>query len=197
MSSEAKKYITFFNAVNANKKEGTFVSATVGGLISRFRVQDAKGKKLIRATMAVQNRAKAINYALGTSFSEDSDDPIWVDVNFWENRADRFEHMIEKLGGPNKVKVVLVGSLTARTYTKNDGAEGVAVTLTVSDWMFNGIPEKAQMDTPIEGETSQANASAGQTAPTAQQDGYSDTDPDFDEDGYFSGLDGDIDDLPF
>lgn len=169
MSNETKKYTTFFAAVNATKTNGTFVSATIGGLISRFRVQNARDKKLIRASMAVQNRAKAINYFLGTSFQEDSNEPIWLDVNFWEDRAERFEHMLEKLGNPDKIKVVLVGSLTARTYTKNDKTTGVAVTLTVSDWMFNGIPEKAQMGTPIEGGASQTNTSAAQTATIPQQ----------------------------
>lgn len=198
MANEQKRYTTFLSMVNANKKNGTFVSTTVGGLISRFSYRDVNGKKLIRALMPIQNRAKAINRMLGTNFPEDTEDAIWVDVAFWEARADRFEHMLEKLGNPDKIRVVLVGSLSARTYTKKDGGEGIALTLAVSDWMLIGIPENAQKGIAIEGKSNSTAANnTGATGKNPFPAATSAANTDFDDDGFFNDFDISIDDLPF
>ena len=192
MANEQKKYVTFISMVNANKKNGTFIAATVGSLISKFRIREVNGKKLITACMPIQNRAKYINTMLGTSFSEESEESIWVDVTFWEKRADRFENMLAKLDNPDKIRVVLVGSLSAKKYTKKDNSgEGIAVTLSVSDWMLVDIPKSAKKGTAISGNI---NSSAPANADNAQ-------DSDFSEEMYNADelvdFDGSEDDLPF
>ena len=130
---------------------------------------------------------------LGTSFSEESEESIWVDVTFWEKRADRFENMLAKLDNPDKIRVVLVGSLSAKKYTKKDNSgEGIAVTLSVSDWMLLSVPENAKKGTAIEGS---ANTSEPLNSGNAQECDFAE-DIDDSDDGFFN-FDGTEDDLPF
>lgn len=130
-NNNGKKYYTFI-AINkcVGKNGGTFNDIAAVLNISNIQVKNAGGKNLVTARAAINNRTKLINDALGCNLV-DRDGVLWVDINFWEDRADRFQKFI---GNQEKARLCIVGAVSARKYAKQDGTEGETVTITVNDW---------------------------------------------------------------
>ena len=132
MENNNRKYYTFLalNKCIADSGNG-YVDITAELNLTRIEFKEVNDKLLCTARAAINNRSKVLNNYLGTSYPE-TDAPVWVDVNLWESRAERFKKFV---GDRDKVRVVVVGSVARRTYTKNDGNEGESVSITVNDWL--------------------------------------------------------------
>ena len=147
-------------------------------------------KKIVTATMPINGRAKAINARLGTQYADD--DTVWVRVQFWEDRAERFMKMLNAIGNPSSVRLVLVGALSVQQYEK-DGTVRKNVILNVNDWNLvgnsNSNASKPANNTPAQNQSAPA-------APAVSG---------FDDGGYvdlgtpdgFEDFNGSEDDLPF
>lgn len=135
MANNNKKRYTFLNCIHAVSSKGTnYISATVEGYLCKPEVRTAGDKFLVTGSMPINNRSKSINAAVGTAFPEDQE-TIWVEVNFWEQRAERFQKLLAK-SNASSIHMVMVGSLSKRTYTGKDGNEKAKVVLTVNDWFL-------------------------------------------------------------
>ena len=149
-----KKYYTFLALNRCMSDSGnSYVDITAELNLSRIEFKEVNDKLLCTARAAISNRSKLLNTFLGTSYPE-TDAPVWVDVTFWESRAERFKKFV---GDRDKVRLVVVGSVARRVYTKNDGNEGESVTITVNDWLTmptrnagaaapSQVPEAAEAD---------------------------------------------------
>ena len=136
MANTNKKQYTFLNVVNATSKGNTFKNMVIKGYVSRIQEGEANGKKLIRATVACSGRTKIINSMFGTNIPEDN--VVWINVTVWEERAERFKHMLEAIGNPNTVNLVLIGSASVNKYTNKNGEEVEGINLSVNDWTLCG-----------------------------------------------------------
>lgn len=137
MTNTNKKQYSFLNVVNAVTSKGnTFKNMVIKGYVSRIQEGEANGKKLIRATVACSGRTKLINGMFGTNIPEDN--IVWINVTVWEDRAERFKHMLEAIGNPNTVSLVLVGSASVNKYTNKNGEEAEGINLSVNDWTLCG-----------------------------------------------------------
>lgn len=173
---------TFLNMVEANgKNDKKFINVTVGSVLLKFETHESNGKKFVTATMPINGRAKAINGRFGTNYAEN--DTIWANVVFWEDRADRFLKMMDKLGKPDRVRLVVVGAIGKNEFQKKDGSTGVTVRINVNDWMLIGSPNQNQTN------DTNSVSPAAQTNPADDNDG-------FDDEGFVD-FDGTADDLPF
>ena len=133
MANTNKKQYTFLNVVNAVTSKGnTFKNMVIKGYVSRIQEGEANGKKLIRATVACSGRTKIINSMFGTNIPEDN--VVWINVTVWEDRAERFKHMLEAIRNPNTVNLVLIGSASVNKYTNKNGEEVEGINLSVNDW---------------------------------------------------------------
>ncbi len=137
MANTNKKQYTFLNVVNAVTSKGTnFKNMVIKGYVSRIQEGEANGKKLIRATVVCSGRTKIINSMFGTNIPEDN--VVWINVTVWEDRAERFKHMLEAIGNPNTVNLVLIGSASVNKYTNKNGEEVEGINLSVNDWTLCG-----------------------------------------------------------
>ena len=138
MTNTNKKQYTFLNIVDAVTSKGnTFKNMVIKGYVSKIQEGEANnGKKLIRATVACSGRTKIINSMFGTNIPEDN--IVWINVTVWEDRAERFKHMLEAIGNPNTVSLVLVGSASVNKYTNKNGEEVEGINLSVNDWTLCG-----------------------------------------------------------
>ena len=137
MANTNKKQYTFLNVVNAVTSKGTnFKNMVIKGYVSRIQEGEANGKKLIRATVACSGRTKIINSMFGTNIPEDN--VVWINVTVWEDRAERFKHMLEAIRNPNTVNFVLIGSASVNKYTNKNGEEVEGINLSVNDWTLCG-----------------------------------------------------------
>lgn len=171
---------SFFNTVSAvSVKNGTtFFSVTVAGTLSRVETKKTQtGKAVVNASMAINGRSKYINSLFDTHFGDD--ETVWAKISIWEERAERFMNMRSKMGNPDKIKLILVGSITPERYTRRDKSEGECVKIAVQDWML--LPSK---------DSKQQNAGNIPAQPTSD---YSDLPDGFTE----FGDDDTEDDLPF
>ena len=131
---EKKFYTTMKTFPCVGKNNAPYTGITVVLALSNIQQKDANGKKLVTARGAINNRTKLLNQALGTSFPE-TDETVWVDVNFWEERADRF---LKFLGDREKVLVGIMGSASARKFKRTDETEGESIAITADDWFGMG-----------------------------------------------------------
>lgn len=130
-----KKFYTTIKTFPCVSKSGTpYTGITAILSLSNIQVKTVNDKPLVTARAAINNRTKLLNEALGTSFPE-TDETVWVDVNFWESRADRFQKF---LGDRTKVLVGVMGTITARKFPRQDGSEGEALALTADEWFGVG-----------------------------------------------------------
>lgn len=131
-----KKFYTnikFFPCVDKNN--APYNGITVVLSLSNVQKKTVNEKNLVTARGAINNRTKLINQTLGTAFPE-TDETVWVDVNFWEDRADRF---VKFLGDREKVLVCIMGTARGRTFKKADETDGYAMTINADDWfVMNG-----------------------------------------------------------
>lgn len=117
---EEKKYYTFFG-------NGTVMDVT----LSNVQTKNIDGKQLVTARACVSNRAQAISKLLDKEITPDDKGNVWIDVCFWEDKAERF---LKFIGDRDRVRVVVVGNLTSKEFSKKDGSHGVAITLNAITW---------------------------------------------------------------
>ena len=131
---EKKFYTTIKMFPCISKNNNPYFGVTTVLNLSNFQVKDANGKKLVTARAAINNRTKLLNDTLGTKLPE-ANETAWVDVTFWEDRAERFQKF---LGDRTKVLVCVMGTISARQFSKQDGTPGEALTISVDDWFGLG-----------------------------------------------------------
>ena len=129
---EERKYYSFL-ALNkcVTDKGNTYNGITVELSLTRIEFKTVNDKTLCVARAAINNRAKVLNTALGSNFPL-TEDAVWVDVNLWEDRAERFKKL---LGDRTKIRVLAVGTAALHNFKKGDGTPGESVTITVQDWL--------------------------------------------------------------
>ena len=129
---EERKYSTFLNCNRSiSQKGGEFISVTTIVKLSNFRQKDVNGSNLITARACIANRSKVLSEVLEANVEPDEYGNVWVDVTFWDGKAERIS---KYLGDRETARVVLVGAMSYRTFTKDDGTEGIGVTIRASDW---------------------------------------------------------------
>lgn len=126
-----KKYYTFFKANKCIGTNGEFIGVTTIVTLYNIQKKDVNGKTLVTARTKISNQAKAMSAALGAEIHANEDGSVWCDVQFWEDRAERF---LRYVGERERVKVVIVGAMNLRTFTKVDETEGQSVTINATDW---------------------------------------------------------------
>lgn len=132
MAETTKKYYTFLNITDG--PDGIKNVTTIVTLSKPEMKELQDGKKVFHCVAPISNRDKAIANALGCEITPDND-TVWVDVSFWNERADRAEKFF---GGRDKVKVVLCGRLSVRKWKAEDGTERQRVQISANDW--TGLP---------------------------------------------------------
>lgn len=88
-------------------------------------------KKVLTCSAAISNREKTLSSIFGQEISASSDGTVWVDVQFWNSLADRFQKF---LGERDKVRLVLCGRLSLRKWKDDDGNDHHKVQISVNDW---------------------------------------------------------------
>lgn len=129
---EERKYYSFLTLNKCISDKGnTYTGVTAELTLSRIEFKNANGKMLCVARAAINNRNKMLNSALGSNFPLD-EEAVWVDVNIWEDRAERFKKFI---GDRTKIRLVVTGNIALHKYSKGDGTPGESVSITVQDWL--------------------------------------------------------------
>lgn len=202
-NSNSNRRYSFFNVVNAVGKDNkNFLSLTTVGYVSNFQTREIKGgydpnnkgnggHTILAGSMPLNNRVKAINRLLNSNFDEGKES-VWLTVQMWDERAERFQKMITSFNNPKNFQLVLCGSLSLNTYNKKDGTEGKNLILNVQDWHV--ISASANEGGTNSGNTNSAsNESAAASAPVKNT-------PSFDNEGFLNEdafEDVSVDDLPF
>jgi hypothetical protein len=128
-----KKYYSFFNTNKCiGSNGGEYVGVTTQVTVSNFKDKVVGDTVLVSGRAPITNRAGIISSVLGKEFTPDENGNIWVNVNFWGDKAEQFKKF---LNGREKVRLVVVGSLTYREFTRNDGEPGLDVSIRVLDWL--------------------------------------------------------------
>lgn len=126
----ADKYYSFFNGQRLKTEDGkVVVPVTTSVVVSSIKEREVEGHRLVSGRAAISMRTRRIGSLLDVELPDE--EVLWVDVNFWDERAERF---LKFLGDREKVKMCLVGSMKARTFNREDGTQGVGVSLSVQDW---------------------------------------------------------------
>lgn len=127
-----KKYYSFLNVnkcVGSNGNE--FIGVTTQVTVSNFRDKMVGDTALVSGRAPIANRSNILSTVLGHEITPDEKGNVWVDVNIWGDRAERFK---KYLNGREKVRVVLTGVLTYNEFTRADGSKGTGVSIKVTDW---------------------------------------------------------------
>ena len=131
MENTERKYYTFFNANKCVGTNGEFVGITTIVTLSNIQKKDVNGKTLVTARTRISNRSKTMSAVLGSEIHAEEDGSVWCDVTFWEDRAERF---LRYVGDRERVRIVLIGAMSLRTFTRADETEGQSVTINATDW---------------------------------------------------------------
>ena len=126
--AENKKYYTFLNITEG--KDGV-KNCTVVLTLTRPELRNLQDdKKVLSCAAAISNRDKALADALGVEI-QSQDGTVWCDVQFWNALADRFQKF---MGERDKIRVVVCGRLSLRTWTGKDGNPAQRVQISANDW---------------------------------------------------------------
>lgn len=126
----AEKYYSFFNGQRLKTEDGkVVVPVTTSVVVASIKEREVEGHKLVSGRAAISMRNRRIASLLDVELPDE--EVLWVDVNFWDDRAERF---LRFLGDREKVRMCLVGNMKARTFDREDGTQGVGVSLSVQDW---------------------------------------------------------------
>lgn len=147
MENNNKKYYSFI-ALNkcVSDKGASYNAITAELLLTNIKFQEVNGKSLCTARASISNRTKMLNSFFGSNFPE-NEESVWVDVNFWEERADRIKKFV---GDKTRLHLVVAGSATLRKFDKKDGTPGEAITISVNDW-YNIKMTQSDKNTGISG----------------------------------------------
>ena len=129
---ENKKYYTFLSAnrcIGTNDNE--YIGVTAEITVAKLTDKVVNGVNLVSGRAAITNRAKTLENVLGHEVTPDENGNVWIDVTFWDDRADRFK---KYLNGREKVRLIVVGVLTYNEFTRGDGTKGASIGIKVSDW---------------------------------------------------------------
>ena len=129
---DEKKYSTFLNCNKCvSYNGGEFIGVSTVVKLSNFKQKEVNGTKLTTARAPIANRSNVLSSVLKEEITPDEYGNVWVDVTFWDNKSDR---IAKYLGDRETARVFLVGALSCRTYTRDDGSKGIGVTIRASDW---------------------------------------------------------------
>lgn len=183
--SNQRKYWSFMEIVKAKSKNGEFNHITVKGpLCNGERRYTNDGKAVYSGSIPVNNRAKALNYALGTNFPE-NDETHWLNVSFWDTNADRIEKF---LNGRKSAQIIVCGSIKVNNYQDRNGQNQIGLNVSVSNWTSAGgnssesSESGEQSDSQSNNQRSAANNYAAPPTNMAQSVGFQDLDDDEDGD---------------
>ena len=148
-----KKYYTWMDI--AEGKDGQKL-ITVELTLSRPDLRDLQeGKKVLSCSAAISNGEQRIGKALGTELKA-QDGTLWVEVQFWNDIADRFQKF---LNGREKIRAIICGRLSLRTWTAKDGSPAQRVQISASNWRALDKASPAASD----GAATEAPAEPGMT----------------------------------
>ena len=139
-----KKFYSFLNVTDG--PDGTKNCTTVVTLSRPELKQLQEEKKVLNCSAPLTNRDKALSAALGCEITS-TNDTVWVDVNFWNDLADKFQKFI---GDREKVRVVLCGRLSVRKWKTEDGKERCKPQISVNDWLV--FPDTSKKEEEVEEE---------------------------------------------
>lgn len=123
-----KKYYTFTDITDG---PDNVKNITADLTLTRPEVRELQdGKKVLTCSAAFSNQTKALSKALGVEL-QDNNGTVWVDVQFWEDHADRFQKF---LNDREKVRVIVCGRLNKRTWTTKSGEQANRVQISVRNW---------------------------------------------------------------
>ena len=121
----------FFTFLNITEGKDDVKNCTVALTLTRPELRELQdGKKVLTCPAAISNRDKILSDALGTEIKSDND-TVWCDVQFWNVLAERFQKF---LGERDKVRVIICGRLSLRTWTAKDGTPAQRVQISANDW---------------------------------------------------------------
>lgn len=127
-----KKYYTFISCNRALTKNGDeYTNVATQIKLSNFKQKEINGTKLVTARASIANREKLLTSVLGKEITADEYGNVWIDVNFWGNNAD---NITKYMGDRETARLFVVGALSARTFEKTGGGEGLAIQISVNDW---------------------------------------------------------------
>ena len=130
--AEGKKFYPFFNCnrcIGSNGNEFIGVSTIVK--LSNFKQKEVNGSKLTTARARLTNCSNILTSVLKQEILPDEYGNVWVDVTFWDDKSDRINKYI---GDRETALVFLVGSMSTRKFTRDDGTEGIGITIRASNW---------------------------------------------------------------
>ena len=123
-----KKYYTFIDITDG---PDAVKNITTELILTRPENREVgNGNKVLTCSAAFSNQTKALSKALGTEI-RDNDGAVWADIQFWNDAATRFEKF---LNGREKVKLILCGRLTLRTWETKNGEPAQRVCVSVRNW---------------------------------------------------------------
>lgn len=133
----------FYSFLNITDGTDGVKNCTVALTLTRPELRELQdGKKVLTCPAAITNRSKILSNALGCEVKA-QEDTVWVDVQFWNTLAERFQKF---LGDRTKARVVICGRLSIRKWTAKDGTEAQRVQISVNDW-YN-LPTPAGTEAP-------------------------------------------------
>lgn len=127
-----KKIYSFMDLSKCVGKNGEYTQIVLDGTLSKIESKvTPTGKQVVTGTMAINNRAKGINSALGTSFGDA--EVIWADVEFWEKTAENLLSYLNTTGA-EKVPVTVVGAVKVNSFTTQKGEQRTRLVISVRTW---------------------------------------------------------------
>ena len=137
-----KKFYSFLNVTDG--PDGIKNCTTAVTLIHPELKDLGDGKKVLTCNASLSNREKMLASVLGCDIVH-NDGTVWIDVQFWNNLAERFQKF---LGDRDKVRVVLCGRLSVRKWTADDGTEKQKVQISANDWFV--LPSYSKKENEVE-----------------------------------------------
>lgn len=102
-------------------------------LINIEEVTTETGKKVLRARAAVTKKSKILADYLGITLPDE--ETLWISVRLWENLAESLiKYATDESGNIRNTKVTIAGTLSSREFTRNDGSQGIDITLNGNTW---------------------------------------------------------------
>lgn len=141
--TESKRFFTFLDVTDG--PDGTKYCTTIVTLTRPEFKELAEGKKVLTCAAPITNRDQFLNKVLNAQLvpGGNNKDTIWVDVEFWNALADRFQKF---LGERDRIRVLVCGRLSLREWSSEDGQKRQRVRISANNWQI--WPEALKNDAP-------------------------------------------------
>lgn len=158
-----KTYYSFMNLLRCvDRNNNPYVGVILSGRFFNADTatkQTQSGKDVIRCSMGIQNRDKAITEMFGMCPPPDDKGTVWARVSFFGNAATRFASFVAKY--PD-AEIVISGSMRVEPSQGKDGRTYTNINIAVSDFT---APNLNRRTTPAQ----TTNAYGTYTAPAQAQ----------------------------